>query len=459
MASARPPDMPEPNRPTPPDPGALDRFLRVFSDVRPGESVTTLLLLGNIFLVLVGYYIIKTVREPLILASGGAEMRSYAAAGQALALMGFIPLYSWFSSRVERLRLIFGLSLFFIVNIEMFYLGALAKVPYLGFVFFIWVGIFSLATIAQFWSYANDLFPKETGERLFPIIAIGATLGSPLGSKIAQKLFEAGVAPYNMLHVTVVILLLHLGLYAWIDRREAGRHHAAHPSRAALGGEGGFPLVLKSPYLRLIALLLILLNIVNTTGEYIISRSVAAAATAAVAGGSALSREAFIGSFYGQYFFWVNVTTVLIQAFLVSRIVKYLGIAGVVLALPLVALGAYGIVAAGAGFAVIRWAKTAENATDYSVMNTGKQLLWLPTSRDEKYKAKQAVDTFFVRTGDVLSAGIVFAGTTWLGLGLRGFALTNLVVIGGWLAVAGLLLREHRAVVARRRAEAAAQVA
>src|SRR5262249_14843993 len=78
---------------------------------------------------------------------------------------------------------------------------------------------------------------------------------------------------------------------------------------------------------------------------------------------------------------------------------------GVVLALPLVSLGTYGVVASGVGLAVLRWAKIAENATDYSIMNTARQMLWLPTSREEKYKAKQAADTFVVRSGDMLSAG------------------------------------------------------
>ena len=168
------------------------------------------------------------------------------------------------------------------------------------------------------------------------------------------------------------------------------------------------------------------------------------------------SKQAFIGGFYADYFFWVNVLTILIQAFLVSRIVKYLGIAGVILALPLVALGAYSTIALGASLAVVLWAKTAENATDYSVMNTGKQMLWLLTSRAEKYKAKQAVDTFFVRTGDLLSAAIVYAGTTWLAMGVRGFAFTNLVLVLAWLTAAGLLLRAHRRVVAEtQRTEAA----
>ena len=99
------------------------------------------------------------------------------------------------------------------------------------------------------------------------------------------------------------------------------------------------------------------------------------------------------------------MTALLLQAFVTSRLVKHRGLAGVLLALPLIALGGYAIVAAGAGFALVRWIKTAENATDYSIMNTARQLLWLPTTREEKYKAKQAIDTFFVRGGDVLSAG------------------------------------------------------
>ena len=84
----------------------LDRALRIFGDVRPGEGAAALLMLVNLFLLLVGYYVLKTVREPLILATGGAEVKSYAAAGQALVLMGFVPLYGWLASRVDRDQLV-----------------------------------------------------------------------------------------------------------------------------------------------------------------------------------------------------------------------------------------------------------------------------------------------------------------------------------------------------------------
>lgn len=135
---------------------------------------------------------------------------------------------------------------------------------------------------------------------------------------------------------------------------------------------------------------------------------------------------------------------VLLQAFVVSRLTKYLGMAGVLFALPVVALEAYGFVAFGAGLALIRVAKTSENATDYSVMNTARQMLWLPTSRAEKYKAKQAADTFIVRLGDVFAAAFVWLGTHVLVLSRRGFAVTNLVLIAAWLALAWLLLQEYR---------------
>jgi AAA family ATP:ADP antiporter len=425
-------------------PSPLDHLLGIFGDVRPGESVTALLLLVNIFLLLVGYYVVKTVREPLILQGGGAELKSYASAGQALSLMVFIPLYSWLSSRVDRMRLITTVCVFFIACLELFYLGAQLAVPNLGIAFYIWVGIFSLATIAQFWSYANDLYPQEAGERLFPIIAIGFTAGPPIGSKIAELLFEAKIDPFNMLQITVVILAVQLALYIVVDRREGKRRGAAAPKPAALAGGDAFALIFRSPYLRAVGLMLVILNVVNTTGEYIVSRTVVEEAAARAALDPNFATGAFIGSFYGGYFFYVNVITMLVQAFLVSRLVKFAGLPGVILALPLVALGTYTVVAAGAMFAAIRWAKTAENSTDYSIMNTGRQMMWLPTTREEKYKAKQALDTFFVRTGDLLSAGLVFAGTHWLSLSVRGFAGVNLVLVLLWLAVAVVMLRRNR---------------
>jgi AAA family ATP:ADP antiporter len=435
--------------------GVLDRALGVFSEVRAGEGGRALLMLANIFLVLVSYYIIKTVREPLVLNTdvpaflqhlgirGPAEVKTYASAGQALILMAFVPAYSWFASRVDRMRLIVGVTVFFAANIVAFALSLAAGFPFIGVAFYIWVGFFSLSIIAQFWSYANDIYTKEAGDRLFPVIGIGMTAGTPVGAWIAERLFHAKVPIPLMLYLSAGLLLLTLGIYFVVNRRAADPDpSAAAPpaARKALGGGDGFALVFANRYILLIAALLVLLNVVNTTGEYILSHLVVENARQLAAG----ERNEYIGAFYGNYFLWVNVAAVALQAFVASRLVRYFGLAGVLLALPIIALGAYGVVALGATLSIVRWAKTAENSTDYSIMNTARQLLWLPTTREEKYKAKQAVDSFFVRLGDLAAALVVFVGTAWATLGASGFAIVNLGFVAVWLVLAVALVRRNK---------------
>ena len=438
--------------------GPLDRFLGLFSEVHPGEGARALLMLVNVFLILVSYYVIKTVREPLILGTevpsflqalgikGTAEVKTFAAAGQALVLMAFVPAYSWFASRVSRMKLIVGVTLFFAANILAFAVAVHAGVPFVGVAFYVWVGFFSLSIIAQFWSYANDIYTKDAGNRLFPIIGIGATAGSPVGAWIAGRLFHLHVSAHLMLYLAAGLLLLTLVLYVVVNRGASAPAAAAGApaAQAALGRQGAFSLVFSNHYILLIAVLLIVLNVVNTVGEYILSHLVVEHATALAAADATFDKNAYIGAYYGSYFFWVNVIAVLLQAFVASRLVKRFGLAGVLYALPVIALGAYGFVALGATMGIVRLAKTAENATDYSVMNTAKQLLWLPTSREEKYKAKQAVDSFFVRLGDLAAAFVVFAGTAWVTLDASGFAMVNLCLIAAWLFLAWALVRRNR---------------
>ena len=106
------------------------------------------------------------------------------------------------------------------------------------------------------------------------------------------------------------------------------------------------------------------------------------AAVLLAAANPGFNKQAYTGAFSGDYQFWVNIAAFILQAFVASRLVKYKGVRGVLLALPLIALGGYAIIAAGVGFSFVRWIKTAENATDYSLMNTARQMLWLPTTRE-----------------------------------------------------------------------------
>ena len=217
---------------------------------------------------------------------------------------------------------------------------------------------------------------------------------------------------------------------------------------------GAFGLVFRSRYLLLIALMVLLLNWVNSTGEYILGRTVSRAATEALSvahltGDAAdAARKVFIGKFYSAYQLGVNLLGLFLQLFVVSRILKYFGVRAAVLVLPAIALFGYGVLAFYPILSLVRWVKTAENATDYSIQNTVRQVLFLPTTREQKYKAKQVIDSFCVRAGDVLSAALVLVGTRLISLPTQGFAMVNLVLVAAWIVVAIMIGKEHEKAVA-----------
>jgi AAA family ATP:ADP antiporter len=319
------------------------------------------------------------------------------------------------------------------------------------------VGIFNRVVPTQFWSLANDVYSPEEGKRLFVIVAFGASAGAVFGGLITRQLI--GFLGVNqLLLVSAGILLFATFLTNVVDSREHQRRalrssEEAKKEEAPMSKQGAFRLVLGTRYLLFIALLMMVLNWVNTNGEFILGNSVAESVKrmAAAQLGSGASPEEVdrfvrvgIGEFYATFFTGVNVLGLLVQLFLVSRVLKYLGVRVALMILPAIALGGYALLAMIPVLSVIRWAKTAENATDYSLQNTVREALFLPMSREEKYKAKQATDTFFWRAGDVLSAGLVYVGLNWLTLSTQGFALVNMALVAVWIVLALAIGREYK---------------
>jgi ATP:ADP antiporter, AAA family len=454
--------------------GPVDRALRLFADVQGGEGLTALLLASNVFFLFCAYYVIKPIREALILSGGGAEVKSYAAAGQALLLLALVPAYGALADRLPRRALLNAVTAFFVACLVVFFALTRADVS-IGVVFFLWVGVFNLMIVAQFWSFANDVYTKEQGERLFAIVAFGGSLGAVVGSGLAGRLIPlVGVA--ESLLVAAGFLVLGGVISNVVDARERHRHErhlppalttaeipaatgeyqiqmvedarkltVSMPGTGPVARRGTFRLVFGDHYLLLIALLMLLLNWVNTTGEYILGRTVAAAAESAVAAGRAngLSVKEYIGSFYSNFLLIVSLAAMLLQLFVVSRVIKYLGVKIGILVLPLLAFTGYAILAFAPVLAWVRTVKIAENATDYSINNTVRNVLFLPTSRDQKYKAKQAIDSFFVRAGDVLSAVLVYLGTVVWSFSTTSFARVNLLLAACWVLVAVAIGREY----------------
>jgi AAA family ATP:ADP antiporter len=155
------------------------------------------------------------------------------------------------------------------------------------------------------------------------------------------------------------------------------------------------------------------------------------------------AKKLYFGSFYGSFYAIQNLLGLLLQMFVVSRLFPLIGVRGAMYIMPTISLMSYSLFGLVPLLGIIRWGKVLENATDYSIQNTIRQALFLPTSREAKYKAKAAIDTFFMRSGDVLSAGVVGLGAQ-LHLALTGFAWVNIGLVLVWLYAVTRLSREHR---------------
>lgn len=438
-----------------PEKSILERLLSIFTDVRAGEGTSALLLAANGFYLLAFYQVLKIVREALILSESGAVAASYASAAMAIILFVFVPAYSAFASRVNRVWLICGVTLFFASHLLAFWALGNAGV-HIGVAFYIWIGVFNMVAVAQFWAFANDVYTSERGKRLFPLVGVGATLGAALGAGLATALF-GGIGPYVLMLIAAAGLLVPIVLTIVVHRRESrNRSGESKAVEEPLAKSDGFRLVLRSRYLFMIAMMVLVFNLVNTLGGFMLNTLIIETAkNAAATAGAGFDERAMIATLSGTVQTSVNILAFLLQAFVISRIFKYAGVRGALFVLPTIALFGYASIALLPLLFTVQWTKIFENGTDYSVQNTTRHALFLPTSREEKYNAKQAIDAFFVRAGDLLQAVVVFVGVQ-MALTIRGFALVNVVLVGVWLVLAVGIARQHRKLTGEETAQRAA---
>jgi ATP:ADP antiporter, AAA family len=413
-------------------PGLPERLLRPFAEVRPGEAWAALVLMATIFLILTAYYLLKVIREPLILLSGGAEVKAYAAAGQALLLIPVLRAHGAIARRVSRLKLIAIIFLFVASNLLVFAALFRAGVS-IGLSFYLWVGTFNYLLVATFWSFANDVYTPEQGKRLFAIIGVGSSVGALAGAALASYLLRR-LGPLELMLASAALLVITLLPFALVN----GKQQCCPKDRGRemtkdqpLTGEGGFQALLNDRYLLLIGFITVLANWVTNSGEYVLDKTLIEVARSS----AIVDPGKFVGQFKADYFWWVNLVAVIGQFFVVSRVLKYLGVGSALLILPVISMGGAVAIVLFPALGLIRVAKIAEKGTEYSLETTAVNALYLVVSRDDKYKAKAVIDTFLVRAGDVCAAASIWIGTH-LGVRTSGFAALNVLLTATWLFTA-----------------------
>jgi len=387
--------------------------------MRSPEGLATLLFAIRIFLILLAYYLMKPVREELILGGdGSAELRSYALAAQATLLLVLVPFYSQMIKHLHGDRLFRVVTLFLAGNIAIFYVTAAAGVN-VGVAFFIWLGIFSVVQVSQFWTMVSDYHCVEKGTRLTTYIAIGGSLGAMIGAMIAKALYlELGA--YNLMLVAVCMLIVTV----LVPTAKVEKRKEVSEGESIQHLLGGLKRVFGHGYLRWIAASVVLLNLINSTGEFILADFVK---------GEMSGHE--IGAFYSSFYLYVNIATLILQAFVVRPLYRVIGVGGALMSLAVFNLLMYLSVFA---FPVLAWfaiVKMADNSIDYSVANTTKQILFLPLDRFTRYEGMLAVNTFFTRFGDLIQGALIFVFISIMALPTLFLVGSNIALCLLWLLV------------------------
>lgn len=425
------------------EPNGLVRFLQRVVDVRPHEISALLMACGYFFCLLSSYYILRPIRDEIGVA-GGVNNLPWLFTGTLVATLVANPIFSTLVVKFPVKRFITFTYLFFIGNLIVFY-GLLKILPHektvwVSRAFFVWISVFNLFVVSIFWAFMADVFHSSQGKRLFGFIGGGGTLGAIVGSSITAILAQK-IGTMNLFLVSIALLCGCLACVFWFpthftkDETRSKEKRETHYSENPIGGGvwAGIIHTSKSPYLLGICAYILLFTI-GSTFLYFQQTSIV---------GAAFQDRGARTAFLARLDLMVNVLTIVTQLFLTGRIIKWLGVSLTLAFLPLmsmfgfIGLGAMPLLAVFVGFHVLR------RAGNFGVSGAVREVLFTVVSREDKYKAKNFIDTFVYRSGDQIGAwsnGLL----GWIGLSTRGIAWAAVPIALIWLGLGFWLGRKQK---------------
>jgi ATP:ADP antiporter, AAA family len=391
------------------------------------------------FALLCGYYIIRPMRDEMGIA-GGVEHLQWMFSGTFLVMLAIVPLFGWLTRRFAPSQFLPYVYYFFISNLLLFFVLFQSDLnhAYVARGFFIWASVFNLFIVSVFWSFMADIFSNAQAKRLFGIIAAGGTAGALAGPVLTATLVLP-LGPTNLLLVSAAfmgwaVLCIHR-LVAWrqslftssttTDTVETIK--ADPQANQPVGGSvmAGVRLVFQSPYLIGICLLMLLFTTLATFlyfhQAYIIRAHVA--------------DPAHRTAIFAAMDFSVNALTLVTQIFLTSRIINRFGLSWALIIVPLLLVAGFMALVILPALWMIVSVQVLRRAGNYAIMRPGREMLYVVVSKEEKYKAKNFIDTVVYRGGDAVSAW-VYAGMVALGLSAAGISMVAvpLACIWAWIS-------------------------
>lgn len=410
--------------------------------IRPGEFAAAAWSFTYFFCVLAAYYILRPVREAMAVESG-PETIPWLFAGTFVTMLAATPLFGWVASRYPRKRFLPWVYYFFILNILAFWFAFSYAIRenlefvWLSRVFFVWISVFNLYVVAVFWSFMADLYTREQGRRLFGMISAGGSIGALIGG-IATGVLVVPIGFQNLLPVSAALLLLAVlcisRLRHWVEQEHRDDAAATIASEQPLGGSAfaGITHVLGSKYFIAIATQSAIASLLGTA-LYMFTADLVQDAIA-----SADERTRF----FSEINVATNALALIGQLLIVKHVVARFGIGVTLSMLPLVSIVGFALLALEPTLAVVAILTVIRRALGFGLSKPTTDMLYSVVTPEEKYKAKNFIDTVLYRTGDLIGTwGVRFMVA---GVGLAGTSVLMLPFAAIWAGVAIWLGREYR---------------
>jgi len=385
------------------------------------------------------YYVLRPIRDELGV-SGGLDNLPWLFTGSLVIMLLLNPLYSFIVKKYSRDVFISIAYRFFALNLVVFS-GLMLKAPpewqpWIGRVFFVWVSVFNLFVVSIFWSFIEDVFTSNQSKRLFGILSAGATVGGLLGSAITSGLV-AHINTTGLIIISIVLIEVAVFASTRLSKRNVTQVNKKviniKDDTSMKGGVfSGMIQTFKSPYLLSIAIFVLIYSITSTFLYF---------QQANIAQENFSTREART-AFFANIDFWVNAITLFFQIFLTGRLIMGLGVMITLCALPFVSILGFVGLAGWPTVAVFVAAQVMRRVTNFALARPSREILFTSSAREDRYKAKNFIDTVIYRTGDqVASWG--YTGLMALGLGVSQVALVGIPLSLIWLVLAIWLGRTH----------------
>ena len=419
----------------------IARTFKSLAGVEPHELSAVLLSMLYFFFLFGSYSVVKPVRDAMGTVYGIRHLNELFL-GTFIGTLILAPVYAALATRLKLstfLPWVYGFIAVTILGFYALFSGGKGADRWVAACFYIWVSVFNMLIISVFWSFMADLFSRTQAKRLFGFIAAGGTIGGIAGPAIAT--FLARVVGNNGLMLIAAVGFAITGLLVRLLARERESLIAASGTEAQrttlnhrLAGHNpldGFILLLRSPYLLLIAAFLLLMTCIST----IVYTQLGDLITKAFTDHNQRTQA------YATIELLVNGLAVLIQLLGTGRIINRFGVTLGLMLNPIVMVFAFLAIALFPQLIILGSLQVVRRVAEYAVAKPSREMLFTVVDQESKYKAKNVIDTVVYRGGDLLAS---FASVGVLnGFGDLGLAVLGIVASLVWFPIAWALGKRY----------------